>query len=578
MRALKNLSVKVKSMFSVVILAVLLVVLGLVSLNNLDSVMDASVEISSNYAESISLLGKVSTDFESLNQVIYAHCVAEDKATMDSLTKKSQVLMDEIEGYCVEFEKSLDEGQETDNYNKFKTLYDDYLTYFSKALDYSNSNQDDKTVALINGEITSISDQIDSAIKLMRDANEDGMAEAEDYQDSVYAASRAATITILTIAVIVVIIAVLVSWMEIAKPLDNMLKELNTVVKSIEANDGDLTIRVAADGNDEIAHLGAGINVFIDTLQTIMKQIKDSTESLNNIVGNVITKVNTANDDSNNISSVMEELSATMEEISSTVANIESDTTNVDNNVVELSDASVSLLDYTVNMQKRASELENTAVENKKNTSAIVGDIINKLQSAIEDSKSVDRVNELTEEILSISGQTNLLALNASIEAARAGDAGKGFAVVADEISKLATSSREAANNIQSINNMVVVAVKELIDSSNQIVNYVNDNILPDYEGFVSSGKQYNDDAVHINETVSSFNNMAAEIKQLMANIADAMTGISTAIDESANGVSAAAINTNDMVKDIAEIAAEMDSNEKIAEELNVQAERFTNV
>lgn len=578
MRVLKNLSVKWKSMLSVIVLAVLLAVLGIVSLNNIDNVMDASVEISDNYAESISLLGKVSTDFESLNQVIYAHCIAEDKTTMDSLTQKAQTLMKSIEGYCAEFEESLDEGQETDNYNNFNTLYNEYLTYFNQAIDYSNANEDDKTIGLVNGKITSLSNQIDSAINLMREANEDGMAQAKDSQEALYSSSRALTITILTIAVIVVVLAILVSWMEIARPLDKMLKELNTVVKSIEADDGDLTIRVAADGKDEIAHLGAGINVFIDTLQTIMKQIKESTESLNNIVGNVVTKVNTANDDSNNISSVMEELSATMEEISSTVANIESDTTNVDSNVVELSDASVSLLDYTVNMQKRASELENTAVENKKNTSAIVGDIINKLQSAIEDSKSVDRVNELTEEILSISGQTNLLALNASIEAARAGDAGKGFAVVADEISKLATSSREAANNIQSINNMVVVAVKELIDSSNQIVNYVNDNILPDYEGFVSSGKQYNDDAVHINETVSSFNNMASEIKQLMANIADAMTGISTAIDESANGVSAAAINTNDMVKDIAEIAAEMDSNQKIAEDLNEQADRFTNV
>ena len=229
-------------------------------------------------------------------------------------------------------------------------------------------------------------------------------------------------------------------------------------------------------------------------------------------------------------------------------------------------------------MHKRAEELEHKAVANKQSTSDVVNEIIGKLQSAIEGSRSVERVNELTDEILNISSQTNLLALNASIEAARAGDAGRGFAVVASEISKLAESSRTAANNIQTINNMVVEAVKELTGSADQIVSYINDNILPDYDGFVNSGKQYNNDAVHVNVTVNSFNEMTSKIRKLMTEITDSIRGISTAIDESANGVSSAALNTGDVVKDIVAIASEMDNNKDIADMLGTQARRFTNL
>ena len=97
-------------------------------------------------------------------------------------------------------------------------------------------------------------------------------------------------------------------------------------------------------------------------------------------------------------------------------------------------------------MQQRATELEQNAIDSRKTTGDMVGEIIEKLKKAIDNSRSVEQVENLTNEILSISSQTNLLALNASIEAARAGEAGKGFAVVADEIRKLADSSRETAN------------------------------------------------------------------------------------------------------------------------------------
>ena len=578
MRLVKNMSVKWKSMLSVVALAVLLIVMGVTAFNNMSSIMNVSQEISENHTESISLLGKISSEFESLNQIIYAHVIADDDATRKTYTDKIKSVQQNVTDNCKKFEAMLDEGKETENYNKFKTQYEQYYSVYTQALNYSNANQDDEAVALINSQLSRLSDQVEESITQMLNANDEAVDAARAEQKSVYDSSVSTTIIIIVVAEIGVVLAILVTWLEIVKPLNRMVRQLKEIVEGINNNNGDLTKRVIAESNDEIGTLGNGINVFIDTLQDIMKNIKDSTISLNSIVSNVVDKVNTANDDSTEISSVMEELSASMEEVASTVTNIESDTSSVDTNVKDLANASEKLMNYTTEMQKRASELESTAVDNKASTSEIVNSIIEKLQVAIEDSKSIDKVNQLTDEILNISSQTNLLALNASIEAARAGEVGKGFAVVADEISKLASSSRETANNIQNINIMVIEAVKALIDSSNQIVSYVNDNILPDYQGFVDAGKQYNDDAVYVNETVVSFNDMADNIKKVIDSISNAMSGIATVVDESANGVSSAAENTNNMVRDMAIIAEEMESNKNIAGQLDGQAKRFTNL
>ncbi len=183
-----------------------------------------------------------------------------------------------------------------------------------------------------------------------------------------------------------------------------------------------------------------------------------------------------------------------LEELFSTMSDINRE--GMKNAVVTQEKAYHNSLLSSITMEKTAGDMEKNAVKNKQNTSQIVNSIIGKLQIAIKESKKVEKVNELTDNILNISSQTNLLALNASIEAARAGEAGKGFAVVANEISQLADSSRETANNIQSINTMVITSLNELINNSNHLVKYIDENILPDYDGFVLAGKQYSKDSI----------------------------------------------------------------------------------
>ena len=575
MKFIKNVSVIVKILIPIILLAGLQIMTVIVNTSSMDSIMDASKEVSDNYAVSMSQLGDIATDFEELEKIAYAHCIADGDSAMRTLEANAEEVAAEIDALCAEFELSLDAGEEADAYQNFRTLYAEFYQTFETILEKSGNNQDEQAVEMINTQLASQGNEISSLLVQMRNANKEGMSEAALETQNAYENARNLSLMMLVIAIVFIVVGILACLFEIVKPIAVSSRKLKEIVEEIKDGKGDLTKRVEVAGRDEIGRMCADINSFIETLQGIMSQITTDSQSLDKIVNQVTGSVTAVNGSACDVSAVMEELSASMEEVSATSSTVNQNALNVGGNVKELAEASCSLSEYADEMRKRATDLEQNAITNKTEANNIVSQILTSLQKAVEDSKSVDRVNELTNEILSISSQTNLLALNASIEAARAGEAGRGFAVVADEIRELADSSRETASNIQNINNMVTAAVKELVKNSNEIIRYVKESVMPAYDDFVAGGTQYKDDADHVNEIVTQFNEMSANIDKLVSEITDAMNGIAIAVDESANAVTNAAGNTNELVRELEQIATEMDSNDEIAKQLKVEADRF---
>ncbi len=578
MKFIRNMSVRLKIMIPIGVLAVLLLGSCVINVVDMGKMMNASTKISGQYVNDISILRGVMTNFESMQKIVFAHCVTENKDKMQSLEEEAEALKKEINTTSAQLGIHMENKEELTRYNSFKRKFNDYIANYEKAIKYSTNGYNKQAVEIADTDLAEAGRSIEEEISAIVEDKQKEMNNAVKAQKKLFSYAIILTIVLAAVAVFLVVVSVVICWLEISRPLVSINKKLGEVVEGIKAGRGDLTIRIPSRGTDEIGQMARGINVFIETLQKIMVQITDNSDRLDETVGEVIQRVETANDSSNDISSVMEELSASMEAISSTLTEINSNAENVGSNVSEIAGESQGLLEYATNMQSRASVLQNTAVENKQNTSGVVNSIISNLKKAMEDSKSVDRVNDLTDEILSISSQTNLLALNASIEAARAGEAGRGFAVVADEIRQLADSSRETANNIQSINNMVVIAVKELLDSSDSIVKYINETILPDYDGFVDAGKQYNEDAVYVNKVVSQFSEMSVQLEMLIKSITESISGIATSVDESADGISAAASNTNALVREITQVTDAMNNNKNIANSLNQQAEQFAHL
>lgn len=382
----------------------------------------------------------------------------------------------------------------------------------------------------------------------------------------------------IVLAVVISILALVSCYITIVSPTKKSIKALRAFIKKMENNQCDLNERIPVKTKDEIGQLVGGMNSFLDTLKNVIGGISHGSNNLEEAITGVTESVNSVNVSSKNISDVMDRLSASMEEVSVTISNINQNVSEVGESVSGFSDACGEVLDYSKTMQERADGLEKMAVESQSVTGKMVGEMIEGLRIAIEHSKSVEQVESLTNDILSISSQTNLLALNASIEAARAGEAGRGFAVVADEIRQLADSSRETANNIQKINENVIDAVNELNGNANKMVEYIDNHILPDYDSFVGSGRQYNQDSIYVNQMMDDFSKKAEDVCKITEGLIQSIGEIAEVIEDSAANVEDAARGTTALNGEIQKIQEDMDISEDVALQMKNQCDRFENV
>ena len=355
-----------------------------------------------------------------------------------------------------------------------------------------SANQKTKDAyATANGLVADSSKQLNNDINDIIAVFENNAANERQLLNAGFTMSVVSGFIVIFISIVALIIAIFMVARHVIRPVINAEAELRDIIDGINRREGDLTKRVTVSSHDEIGTLTQGINAFIELLQNIFTTITSNSAAMDKVVSDVLGSVQTSNSSASDLSALTEELSATMQEVANNASAINSNTETVRAEVDEMAEKSRKINDYSKSMKEHADTMEQNARTNMDETNAKVDEILTALNQAITDSQSVDQVNSLTDEIMSIASQTNLLSLNASIEAARAGEAGKGFAVVAGEIGSLAENSRQTAGNIQKINSVVVSAVHNLSDSANDLVSYMKDSILPEFSKFVEDGVKY---------------------------------------------------------------------------------------
>lgn len=571
----KKLSTKLIILIPVFILGIFSIISNVMSVSNIRNVNRSAVQISEVSLKNVSGLAEIQRQTQDIHNLGLSHIIAVDLDSMIQLVEKIRSQEDALEKDLESYKTYVTPDTQKE-YNDIKKKYEELKYECANVMAFSAAGKKEDAYELANGKISKCADAIESDIESIKKiVNQDANAQRQKLTSAYHSSIGTSIVTILiSIAALFSAMVAVLRW--VIYPLANTNREMNEIISEIDNRQGDLTRRVTITNNKEVASVGGGINAFMAKLQEIFRMISSNSRDLEGVVNEVRESVQTSNGSVSDLSALTEELSATMQDISDNASRINENTESVAGEVKSIAEKTIEINQYTKEMKEHAEAMEHAARENMDTTGAKVNDIVSVLSQAIEDSNSVNQVDNLTNDILNIASQTNLLALNASIEAARAGDAGKGFAVVASEISQLAAASQEAANNIQSINAIVITAVHNLADNANGLVEYMNEKILPEFQKFVESGGAYHDKATFIEGVMADFEAKTDSLQNSMDEIANSVNTISHAIEEGVSGVVSAADSTQVLVSDMDKISKKMDENFAIAEGLKKETSVFT--
>lgn len=469
----------------------------------------------------------------------------------------------------------LDNSEIQAAYETYYSVYNSYSENASKTLGTDSNDADSFLQSTQSG--SNITEQLDEAYSTLYSLIDDEVNNASTALDSQFTLSDRANIIIFAILIatgIIIILAIL----KIVRPLQSANGQLSKIISDIDSSKGDLTSRININSHDEVGELVDGINLFIEKLQEIMKSIRSHSENILVSSKEIADKINESGNNTNEVSATMDEIAAAMQEISATVEELSSGSENIFESIIHLTDKINDGNVLTKDIQSRSLNYK-TEIENEKtNAVAIINEIKNTLEQSIENSKEAAQIQSLTETILQIASQTNLLSLNASIEAARAGEAGKGFSVVAAQISELAESSRTIAKNIQEISTLVTESVTGLSSDSKKLLEFVNNDVLTDYDKFVAISDNYYNDAVNVNNILEEFTNGTSALKTTMSEMNHGINDISTTIEESANGTNDISSRIRNIASSVEAIKSQTAENQSIGNELKKNVEVFKNI
>lgn len=576
----KNVSIQVKVLICLSVILAAVMFNTLFSRSNLNSVETAAAQMNEVDIRIQQLYGTVGKRVETVQK--YANILIgssdEDLAiagdiygNLDAEVSAVKELLAELQTYCA-----------VRNNEELSAIYEQYeagcntLLESMQTVSSLRKNNDFVGAKMYMGTdaLTAILSQ-EQACLALEEGFDKCLEEAQnDLEDRIQIAHGSNWIVSI-ICILSTIISIFIIYREMLQPLKRTSHKMQQIALEVSEGRGNLTERFEVRRKDEVGQLMDSMNQLLEAFQKITLRIQQTTTYMEAAANRTEVQFAASNDKIADLSAVMEELSAGSEEVSSLVSQMKGEMQGISGETGDITAKVGEGTRYAADLKERAGYIRVQTTESRLKSEKMVDSIKDTMSRSIEESRSIDKVNELTTTILSIADQTNLLALNAAIEAARAGESGKGFAVVAEEIRNLADNSKTNAAAIQELNSKIIAVVQSLSTCSKEMLDFVDTDIMKDYKNFETMSAQYSRDADTVSDIMDGIQGSVDSINRQISTVVQNISGISSSVEESALGIQNVTGSVIDISNSTKDIYQETCQNAQTAGELRQVSEGF---
>ena len=327
---------------------------------------------------------------------------------------------------------------------------------------------------------------------------------------------------------------------------------------------------------DEVGILSKAFSVMTTKIRELLHSISNNSHEVNASSQALTATVEEIDAQAQGVNTATQEIAAGMEETSAAIEEVASAGEQIKTLANHLMSEAQKGFDNANKIAEKAEAMKSNAIHSKEEAFEMY-DIKHKaITDSLVRAKVVEEIAVMSDTIARIAEQTNLLALNAAIEAARAGEQGRGFAVVAEEVRKLAVESSSTVEKINYLVKEVNEAFSDVSINSENILEFIEMKVIPDYEILVQTGEQYLKDSIFIKTSMNKFDTESSSINESIGQVTEAIESVAGAIEQATASSLEISDNINEITKAIDEVAEIAIQQSEMSESLNTSIAVFS--
>ncbi len=443
--SLRNMNIAPRAFLGFALIGALMLFLGVFALNQMSKIRGATEDITLSSVPSIRALDDFTQLTLRLRVLSYRLLTNREPEVQQKTLESFELRNQQIRAAQAVYEKLIDSGEERSIYDEYVRLLAQYHQIEDRMKSLSQANQVDELRKLLNTELLSNSEQVNSVLNRLLDYNNKSALATNQQAKDQYDLAFDLVVGLLVIATALTLLFAWLLTRSITLPISQALDAAEKIAE------GNLTRPIQVDGNDEAGRLLAAMakmqDKLRDTLQRIAgsaTQLASAAEELNAVTDESARGLTQQNNEIEQAATAVNEMTSAVEEVARNAVS----TSEASRNATTSAGDGRDLVQETVSAIERMSG-------DVQATATLIGDLAN-------ESRDIGKVLDV---IRGLADQTNLLALNAAIEAARAGEAGRGFAVVADEVRALAHRTQQSTSEIERMIGSIQAGTEHAVDS-----------------------------------------------------------------------------------------------------------------